>query len=104
MAYSVSKRTGEISIRMAMGAQADDVIKLILRRGIALTVLGIVAGLAGSLALLGVISSLLYGVRVTDPSVFLIVTLGAAAVAILACYIPARKATRVDPIVALRQR
>jgi ABC-type antimicrobial peptide transport system permease subunit len=104
MAYSVGKRTGEIGIRMAMGAQADDVIKLILRRGIALTVLGIVAGLAGSLALLGVISSLLYGVRVTDPSVFLIVTLGAAAVAILACYIPARKATRVDPIVALRQR
>jgi len=103
-AYSVSKRTGEIGIRMAMGAQADDVIKLILRRGIALTVLGIVAGLAGSLALLGVISSLLYGVRATDPSVFLIVTLGAAAVAILACYIPARKATRVDPIVALRQR
>jgi putative ABC transport system permease protein len=104
MAYSVSKRSGEIGIRMAMGAQPDDVIKLILRRGIALTAMGIVAGLAGSLALLGVISSLLYNVRVTDPSVFLIVTLGAAGVAILACYIPARKATRVDPIVALRQR
>jgi hypothetical protein len=87
-----------------IAAALEDVIKLILRRGIALTVLGIVAGLAGSLAFLGVISSLLYGVRVTDPSVFLIVTLGAAAVAILACYIPARKATRVDPIVALRQR
>ncbi|HKV39469.1 MAG TPA: FtsX-like permease family protein, partial [Blastocatellia bacterium] len=103
MAYSVSKRTSEIGIRMAMGAQPAEVVRLILKRGITLTAMGIVAGLAGSFALVGLISSLLYSVKATDPSVFLIVTLGAAAVAILACYIPARRATRVDPMIALRQ-
>lgn len=103
MAYSVSKRTSEIGIRMAMGAQPGEVIRLILKRGIVLTAAGVAVGLTGSLALVGSITKLLYNVRATDPVVFLLVSLGAAAVAILACCVPARRATMVDPIVALRK-
>jgi putative ABC transport system permease protein len=103
MAYSVSKRTGEIGIRMAMGAQPADVMRQILRRGMAFAAIGVGAGLIGSFAMHGAISSMLYGVTSTDPLVFLSAAIGAFAVAVLACYIPARRATRVDPIVALRR-
>jgi putative ABC transport system permease protein len=102
IAYSVEERTREIGIRMAMGAQADDVLKLVLRQGAALIAIGLSLGLAASLALTRVISSFLFGVTATDPATFAGTALALGAVALLACYIPARRATKVDPMVALR--
>lgn len=101
LAQSVSQRTHEIGIRMALGAQARDVLKLVIRQGMALTVIGIVAGLAGAFALTRLLASLLFGVGATDPSTFLWIPILLAAVSFFACYIPARRAARLDPIKAL---
>ena len=102
IAYSVTQRTHEIGVRLALGAQPFDVLKMILVQGIKLTLIGIVAGVLASLALTRVLSTLLYGVRATDPLTFLLIPLLLMAVALLASYLPARRATRVDPCVALR--
>jgi predicted permease len=102
IAYSVSQRTHEIGIRMALGAQKRDVLKLVVNAGMSLTAIGVGVGVAGALALTRFLSSLLYGVKPTDPLTFVAVSLLLTVVALLACYIPARRATTADPIVALR--
>jgi predicted permease len=100
--YSVSQRTREIGLRMALGAQTRDVLKLILRNGMALTVIGVALGLLGAAGLTRLITGLLFGVAPTYSATFAGVTGLLVAVALLACYIPARRATKVDPLVALR--
>jgi putative ABC transport system permease protein len=102
LAYSVVQRTHEIGIRMALGAQAGDVLKLVIRHGMTMTLIGVVLGLAASAALTRLMAGLLFGVSATDPLTFVIVTGFLAGVALLACYLPARRATKVDPITALR--
>jgi ABC-type antimicrobial peptide transport system permease subunit len=102
LSYEVARRTREIGIRMALGAERLDVTRLILQRGILLTLFGVVAGAGGGLAITRVLSTLLYGVKPADPPTYLAVSLLLVAVALLASYIPARRATKVDPMVALR--
>ena len=100
--YSVSQRTREIGIRMALGAQLGDVLKLIITHGVKLSLLGISLGLAGAYLATRAITSVLHGVSATDPLTFVFVSLLLATVALVACYWPARRATKVDPLVALR--
>ena len=102
LAFSVAQRTPEFGIRLALGATAGDIARLVLRQGSVLVVIGLAAGLAGYLALSQVIAQLLYGVAATDPVTLALAPLILALVALVACLIPARRATRVDPIVALR--
>jgi putative ABC transport system permease protein len=102
MAYSVSRRTREIGVRVALGAGSRDVLTMILGQGLRTILIGAAIGFAGSLALTRTVKSLLFGVTATDPLTFAGVILLLVAAALLACYIPARRATRVDPMVALR--
>ena len=102
MSYSVTQRTHEIGIRMAMGAGEREVVQLILRQGMVLALLGIAAGLAGASFLSSVLTSLLFQVSATDPVTFAGISLSLLAVALLASYLPARRAAKVDPMVALR--
>jgi predicted permease len=102
MAYSVSQRAHELGIRIAIGASPRDILRLVLGQGVRLTLIGAVVGLVASLVVTRALASWVYGVSVTDPLTFIAVPVVLAGVAILACYIPARRAMRVDPIIALR--
>ncbi len=102
ISYTVAQRTGEIGVRLALGARPADVLLLMVRQGMAPAVGGIVVGLVGAWAATRVIRSLLYDVSATDPITYLGVVLFLGAVALLAAYLPARRATRVDPMIALR--
>ncbi|HEU4564350.1 MAG TPA: ABC transporter permease [Gemmatimonadaceae bacterium] len=102
MAYAVTLRTSEIGIRIALGASARDVLGQVLREGMAVALVGVVAGGVAALWLTGVLRGLLYGVSATDPVTFAAVTVVLLAVAALACFLPARRATRVDPMIAMR--
>jgi predicted permease len=103
LAYMVGQRSREIGLRIALGARRGDILRLFLRKGVALAGVGIVAGVVVSASTASMMASLLYGVRPHDPAVFVIVPLLLFAVAVLASYLPARRATKVDPIVALRE-
>jgi putative ABC transport system permease protein len=102
MAYSVTRRTREIGVRIALGAGPGDVLAMILGQGLRTIFVGVAIGIAGSLALTRTVESLLFGVTATDPLTFGGVTLLLLGAGLLACYIPARRAMRVDPIIALR--
>jgi putative ABC transport system permease protein len=102
LSYSVTQRTSEIGIRMALGAQSRQVLKLVLRQGMLLAGVGVLAGVAIALPITSFASSLLYGVSPSDPLTYIVIAVVLLAVALLACYVPARRATRIDPLVALR--
>lgn len=102
MAYSVTQRTHEVGIRMALGAESGEILKLVLKQGMILSGTGIAIGLIGSFFLTRVMESLVFGISTRDAITFSSVALLLAAVAIVATYIPARRATKVDPMVALR--
>ena len=102
ISYLVSERTHEIGIRLALGAQRSDILRMVVRQGLGLAIAGAAVGLVCALIVSHLMAGLLYGVRPTDPVTFVGVALLLIGVALLACYIPARRAIRVDPLVALR--
>jgi putative ABC transport system permease protein len=102
MAYFVGRRTGEIGLRMALGANPRDVLRLVIGQGAALIAVGLAVGVTGAFALTRLLSSTLYEVRATDPTTFVAVALVLGVVGLVACWLPARRATRIDPMVALR--
>ena len=102
MSYSVAQRTNEIGIRLALGAQGRDVLLMIVRQGSKLILIGLAAGLAGAYAVTRLVESLLFGVKTKDPFTFAAVAILLGVVALLACYVPAWRATKVDPMEALR--
>jgi putative ABC transport system permease protein len=102
MSYSVAQRTHEIGVRVAVGAAKADILQLILKEGMGITIVGVGIGLVGTLAVSSILKSQLFGVSATDPLTLVGVVFTLALVALPACYVPARRATRVDPMVALR--
>jgi putative ABC transport system permease protein len=102
MAYSVSQRRQEMGIRMALGAQPRHILKLVVGHGMGLTLIGVSVGVVASFALTRLLATLLFGTRATDPIAFAAAPMLLAGTALLACYVPARKATRTDPVLALR--
>jgi ABC-type antimicrobial peptide transport system permease subunit len=102
VSYAVSQRTGEIGLRMALGAESRDILRLIIRQGLKLTLIGVGVGATLALALSRLLSRLLIGVSAADPVTYLTIPLLLTAVAVFACWIPARRATKVDPMIALR--
>jgi len=102
IAYSVEQRTQEIGIRVALGASGGDMLRMVMRRGLLLAGIGLAAGLAAAFGLTRLIASMLFGVKANDPIAFGTVVVTLAAVAWIAIYIPARRATRIDPMIALR--
>jgi putative ABC transport system permease protein len=102
MAYSVTQRTHEIGIRIALGAQIVDVMKLVIGQALVLAGIGIAIGVSAALALTRLMSSFLYEVKATDPAIFAAISLLLAGVALVASYLPARRATKIEPLVALR--
>jgi putative ABC transport system permease protein len=102
LSYSVTQRTREIGIRMALGASKTEILKLIISKGMMLTAIGIVLGVAGAYALTRAVRSLLFGVGSLDLAIFVIVPMVFAVIAVFACFLPARRASQVDPLVALR--
>jgi putative ABC transport system permease protein len=102
IAYIVSQRTHEIGVRMALGARQTDVLKLVMRQGLYVTLIGLCIGIAAACAAGRLLAPLLYGIGANDPATLAGVALGVTAVAMSACYVPARRAMRVDPAVALR--
>jgi putative ABC transport system permease protein len=102
MSFSVAQRTREIGIRVALGAQRTDVLRLVINQGMVFVGSGVAAGLVGSVGLTRLMSALLFGVSPTDVGTFASVAFLLACIALLACWIPARRATRLDPVIALR--
>jgi putative ABC transport system permease protein len=103
LAYSVTQRTQEIGIRMALGAQKSDILRLVVRQGMTVTLIGVIAGLAGAFALTRVIANLLFGVGASDPVTFVVIPLLLIFVSLIACYLPARRAARLNPTAALAE-
>jgi ABC-type antimicrobial peptide transport system permease subunit len=102
LSYRVTQQTREIGVRLALGAQPRNILQLILKHGLALALVGICVGIAGALAITRLLRGVLYGVTATDPVTFGVIAVGLLLVALLACWIPARRATKVDPMIALR--
>jgi ABC-type antimicrobial peptide transport system permease subunit len=103
ISYIVSERTREIGIRLALGAEWTTILRMVLRQGLGLTIAGATVGLVCALAVSRVMAGVLYGVKPTDPVTFVSVTVVLVTVALFACYVPAQRAVRIDPVIALRQ-